>query len=287
MSGDAATISIDCPGCGKRFSVAAQHAGRKGKCKSCGTGMVIPAPQAQEEDVYDIAGDDSSPPAQIAVAAETPAPVVPLPAGPVLSYSSPVPRRVQAAKKPGEFDPFDHFEGNRFKNLYFPLILIVGTAAFNVIAEAFLKGNATSGIALASGRMVGKLLIEIPCMLIACLLAVKVLDAAFGPLGPAILKLSAIALAPDAIMDSLILIAFLFGRASGSPINMLVDVGIAAILGWILSLAFYFWLFMYFFELEFGDTWKLAIFIWFIRMVLTWLVSAFVLSFLSSHGIAI
>jgi rRNA maturation protein Nop10 len=303
MSDDAATISVDCPGCGKRFKVAAQHAGRKGKCKACGTGVVIPAPpRVEEEDIYDITEDVK--PAARAVAAipvddaEPAAQPAARPAmraaqpkksgaaksqparGPVLSYSGATPRQVKSAAKPGEFDPFDHFEGNRFKNLYLPLILIFGTAAFNVVAEVYLKHNASTGIATASARMVAKLAVEIPCMLIACVLAVKLLDAAFGPLGPAILKLSSIALAPDAVMDLVVLVAFLFGRASGNGISMAVDVGVGLIFGWIVSLGFYFWLFMYFFDLEFGDVWKLALFIWFVRMLLAWLITMVFLSWL-------
>jgi hypothetical protein len=290
MSDGAATISIDCPGCGKRFSVSAQHAGRKGKCKACGTGIVVPSlapPAPAEEDIYDITEDAKPAPvsrpvpaipvAQSAAAARSVA--APAAKGNVLSYSSPAPRQIKTAPK-GQFDPFDHFEGNRFKNLYLPLILIFGTAAFNVVAEAFFKHSASSSIIAASVQMVAKLAIEIPCMLIACLLAVKLLDAAFGPLGPAILKLCSIALAPDAILDVIVFVAFLIGRASGRPLDMAVDMAVAVIFGWLLSIAAYFWLFMYFFELEFGDVWKLAIFIWFVRMVLYWLISMVFLSVL-------
>jgi hypothetical protein len=37
---------------------------------------------------------------------------------------------------------------------------------------------------------------------------------------------------------------------------------------------------MYYFDLEFGETYRLAIFIWFIRLVLTWLVMMMVISYL-------
>jgi hypothetical protein len=248
----------------------------------------MPATPAPEpEDIYDIADDAKPAPAPRSTpaipiaqpAATAPSVAAPRAKGNVLAYSSPAPRQVKSAAK-GQFDPFDHFEGNRFKNLYLPLILIFGTAFFNVIAEVYFKHNASSGIIAASVQMVSKLAIEIPCMLIACVLAVKLLDAAFGPLGPAILKLSSIALAPDAIFDVMVFIAFLIGRATGRPLDLVVDLAVAALFGWLLSIVAYFWLFMYYFELEFGDVWKLAIFIWFVRMVLYWLIWTVFLSVL-------
>src|SRR5690242_1157028 len=112
MSSDSATISVNCPGCGKRFSVAAQHAGKKGKCKSCGQVIEIPAPQqpAQEEDdLYDIAEPDTPPPPPRPVMA---APVAQAAASPVLSYSGGAPKRMGIRnREEKDFDPADPFEG--------------------------------------------------------------------------------------------------------------------------------------------------------------------------------
>ena len=131
----------------------------------------------------------------------------------------------------------------------------------------------------ASVQMVIKLAVEIPVMLIACLLAVKILDAAFGPLGPAIIKLSAIALAPDAVQDLIVLVAYVIGHASGNPRNIPVDTILGVIIGWVISLIVYFRLFMYFFDLELGEAYRLIIFVWFVRLVLVWLVMMAVLSY--------
>jgi rRNA maturation protein Nop10 len=288
MSGESATISIDCPGCGKRYNFAAQHAGRKGKCKSCGTGIVVPMPaQTEPEDIYDMADDVQPPPRPIpaipvterSIAAPRPA------AGPVLSYSGRAPARAKTPDKRGDYDPYDHFEGNRLKNLYFPLILIVGTAVFNLTVEMLLNHDATKSISQASIHMVTKLAVEIPCMLIACLMAVKLLDAAFGPVGPAILKLSSIALAPDAVMDLLALGGLLIGGASGNLLGAGLGFFLGLIIGWPLSIVFYFWLFMYYFDLDFSSVWKLAIFIWFIRLILVSFITAYLLSALFHyHG---
>ena len=279
MATESADISVDCPGCGKRFSVAAQHAGKRGKCKACGAMVSIPAPTApaQEDDLYDFA-----PQAGVPAASPHPAPLPQAVAAerPVLAYSGPAPRR---ANRAADFDPSDPFEGNKFKNLYLPLALIVVTALFNLFSDAALSHNASFGLIVASLKMVGKLAIEIPIMLIACLLAVKLLDAAFGPLLPAIIKLSAIALVPDAVSDLIVLAAFLIARASPNPRNIPVDTTLGLILGWFLSLIVYFWLFMYFFELNLGEAFRLIIFVWFVRLFFVWLVMFAVLSIFMNH----
>jgi hypothetical protein len=275
MSTDEAAISVECPGCGKRFSVAAQHAGRRGKCKACGVMVTIPAPAqpAQQDDLYDFAPGANVPPSG---PQPTPLPWAQAAEPPVLAYSRPAPKRAGQA---AQFDPSDPFEGNKFKNLYFPLALIASTALFNFFSDSVLTHNSTIGMVAASVKMVIKLAVEIPVMLIACLLAVKLLDAAFGPLGPAIIKLSAIALAPDAVQDMIVLVAYLLGHASRNPRDIPVDTAIGAIIGWLISLIVYFKLFMYFFDLELGEAYRLIIFVWFVRLVLVWLVMMAVASY--------
>jgi ribosomal protein S27E len=271
ISMDAAeNISVDCPGCGKRFTVAARHAGKKGKCRDCGTLLTIPVPVAREAEnnLYDIA------PAEEARVVNPP-PLTVIPGAPVLAYSGPQPRR---AVRKGEFDPTDPFEGNKFKNLYVPLTLIVCTAIFNFVAAMAGNRDARMSMMGASIAMVATLAVEIPVMLIACWLAVKFMDAAFGPLVSAVIKLSAIALAPDAVSDAMVLVAVLIGRASGNFVDLAVDVGLGKVIGWVLSLILYFWLFVYFFELTVGEAYRVIIFVWFVRMVFTWMI---VMTFLS------
>ena len=40
-------IDVDCPGCGKRYEVAESYAGKKSRCKQCGTSFRIPSPSAE------------------------------------------------------------------------------------------------------------------------------------------------------------------------------------------------------------------------------------------------
>jgi DNA-directed RNA polymerase subunit RPC12/RpoP len=35
-------IAFDCPGCGKRFQVKEEFGGRKSKCPTCGTRLLVP-----------------------------------------------------------------------------------------------------------------------------------------------------------------------------------------------------------------------------------------------------
>jgi len=114
MSDESADISIDCPGCNRRFSVPAKHAGKTGKCKACGAMVTIPAPSPPADDLYDFA-----PQAHLPEPSRRPAPLQkpPAAASPVLAYSSPAPKR--AGQSPAQFDPSDPFEGNKSRNLYF------------------------------------------------------------------------------------------------------------------------------------------------------------------------
>src|SRR5256885_352206 len=45
MSGETnMPIQVECTGCGKRYSVADQFAGKRAKCKNCGATLVVPEP---------------------------------------------------------------------------------------------------------------------------------------------------------------------------------------------------------------------------------------------------
>lgn len=78
-------IDVDCPGCGKRYEVAESFAGKKSRCKQCGTSFRIPPPNAET------GGESSRPPAVDALSrsphiqepARRPA-EVPVPASPLI-----------------------------------------------------------------------------------------------------------------------------------------------------------------------------------------------------------
>lgn len=273
---DGSLATFACPQCGKHWTWKPQLAGKKVKCR-CGAVFSAPqdAPSAAgpPDDLYDLSPSHAkAPPPAIPV---SPPPVAAGPAATtVLDYrtaphESPAPRTGRVALD-------DPFEGNKLKNLYIPLALILGATAATILARTFFLHNASAGIKDATLDMALRLIVDIPTMLLACILAVKLLDTAFGPVGPAILKLSSIALAPEGLSALSIMIGSLLGHttlAAGISSGWLLG----ALIGWVLSLVLYFWLFIYYFDLEWGETWRLVILIWFVRtlggyflMILMW-----------------
>jgi hypothetical protein len=254
---DASDSTFACPHCGKRRTWKPEYSAKRVKC-SCGGVFVAPSkPDAVEENLYDMAPEPAGPRPAVAVSAP---PVSPT-AKPVVAYRS---APTKAATRPGRVELDDIWEGDKFRNLYFPSALILGSTLFNILVHAYFFKSASVGIRAASIKMGIELLIEIPVMLLGCLLAVKLLDAAFGPVGPAILKLSSIALAPDALMVLIILAGFWLGMGGGVS-SVIVGGLLGIVIGWALSLALYFWLFTYYFDMTVGEAYRLIIIIWLIR----------------------
>jgi hypothetical protein len=259
---DGSTPTFACPQCGKRRTWKPEYSAKRVKC-SCGGVFVAPAePDAAESDEYDIAPDAAVAPRPLRPQAVSAAPPQPLQPKSVVAYRS---APAKSPARPGRVELDDPFEGDKFRNLYFPAALVLGSTLFNIIVSAYFLKNASLGIRNASIRMCIDLGIELPVMLLACILGVKLLDAAFGPIGPAILKLSSIALAPDALMWLVALVGIWMG-GSGVP-NMLVGGILGLLIGWVLSLILYFWLFTYFFDLTLGEAYRLIILIWLIRTI--------------------
>jgi hypothetical protein len=87
----------------------------------------------------------------------------------------------------------------KWKDIYLPAALIVLGVGMAFVQAMYFSNDATQGLTSAA-MMVGlNLAFSVPALFIAMLLAVKILDVAFGPLGMALFKLVAIALGPDAI----------------------------------------------------------------------------------------
>lgn len=51
------TIQLSC-GCGRRYQIEDEHAGKKTKCKACGATHVIPHPEPEEEIIAAVAEED-------------------------------------------------------------------------------------------------------------------------------------------------------------------------------------------------------------------------------------
>lgn len=87
-----------------------------------------------------------------------------------------------------------------WKDLFLPLGLIVLGIGMTFVKAMYFgdPDNQLTFVEAAIGVGI-KVAISVPVLFVAMLIAVKVLDVAFGPLGQALFKLVAIALAPDAI----------------------------------------------------------------------------------------
>jgi DNA-directed RNA polymerase subunit RPC12/RpoP len=113
----------------------------------------------------------------------------------------------------------DEAAANKFIDLWLPLGLILIGLAFQIITQLYFSDDPASGL-IAAGISVGvELAIRIPLLLAAMIIAVKLLDVAFGPLGQALLKLTAVVLGPTAIG---LTIAFLIGGIVGLFVGMFI-----------------------------------------------------------------
>ena len=224
------------------------------------------APPQEEDALYDIAPGDEKPaprpPQPNAIQAVVAVPQK-KPVGKILGYGRKigVESEILSGAKRGDID--DIWEGNKLKNLYLPIALIVIACAVDFTVGAFFSGNATTGMNFAAMDLGVRVGVSVPIMLIACFAAVKLLDVSFGPIGPAILKLTSIAIAPFAVLSLLTLAGILLGGAHNAILGGLYGL----LLGWAASLILYWWLFHYYFDLQFAEVLKVVLIVWALRIV--------------------
>ena len=193
---------------------------------------VPPPPPPDEEVTYDLAPDQPAP-ARLQIRTE----VIGAAAGPaatagaaqrVLAYQNP---GVRAAETVEQFNP-------RQRDFYLPISLIVVGAMITFIKLCW--GATTPGeIARALGQVGIHFAWEIIVTLVAIVVSAKLLDVGFGTVGLAILKLGAIAIGPLGLWY---LVWLAVPTASGG------------VVGYMLSVGLYWWLFSYLFELDFRET---------------------------------
>jgi len=246
---DDSLATFACPQCGRHWTWTPQLAGKAVKC-GCGRVFRVPGQveptAAPAEDAYDLAA--AAPvAAHIAVHGQ---PLVTSPAvssAHILNYERPSPE--------GRVQVYDAFEGDKSKNLYVPLAMILGALPVlyvEIRLFALLSGSPGHGYFFMI--IAFRVCVSTPAFLLACVIATKIADVYFGPIGPAMLKICAIAL---------VTMVFLPLLDFGPP------------LGWAISLFLYCRLFQYFFDFEFGEALRVTIIVWFINywVDLVWLTS--------------
>lgn len=259
-----------CAGCGKQYRWKAELAGRRVKCAKCTTIMTAPSfppGDQQDEDLYDLV-PDSRPPlkhqqyedeidADQRVIAPMIAPAIaPLIARPrAVAYRTIAPTTTRTSE-------LDNYIGDRKKDLYLPAALLLVGAGIEFARALLMARAGTNSLAYASIYVGVSLVINTTVMLVGVLIAAKALGISFGPVGTAILKLCAIAVAPAALSS---LLMMLFPGLS------------AALVGWALSLALYFALISILFELDAQETWYCVLIIGVTRWLLALFLTALML----------
>lgn len=198
-----------------------------------------PEPQYDPPEDGDDASDDLLPPMQPGAAVAAPA--LAGVGGPMLGYSGR--RRQRDAEEQAQLTSYQR------KEMVIPAILIaVGLLATFVQARVELGEfdllSMSIYVAVAT-------LINLVLIFIALLAAAKLMDLGLGEIGPALLKIAAVAILPSAI---------------GGVIQASVGF-VGGLLAWVITLALYFVLLMWLFEMDSQEMMITAVIIWFMR---TW-----------------
>jgi hypothetical protein len=269
---------IVCGGCQKQYKWKPELAGKKVKCK-CGTVVPVPAgqpvaPEPAEDDLYALAEDvrpaaTAIPPIQ-PIQPVAPAAIPPIqPIAPVARGISPIPTPQQAmagavAGRPGA-NPFVAYaskrpqpeveqgawglEGSLGRDLILPIVMILGGTVLNFVTEMAVIGRPFADAALIIGvsTIIGIILITATCFA-----AMKMLDFSMGAPLQALLKVAAIAIAPDAVGDLL---------SASIPFGGMLAIA--------LTMGMYFALLWAFFDLDGGEVMIVTTLFWVIQ---TWVV---------------
>jgi hypothetical protein len=254
--------------------------------------------QAEGNDVYDLAADKSAVPV-VAAPASSPTQKHTT----VLDYSGPAMRSAETRSRPGNLlepraalpalpnvriDPADPFEGNRFKNLYVPIVVLVASVIFTLAGETVFAADpaldgsparAMSELVPNAVELVIVLALNVPVMLIACVAAAWLVDAYFGSLFLAVFKLASIALVQSGLVFGIGLVGWAFGKMTGSEYYYGWCYHLGILLGALLGLVAYFRLFMYYFDLQFHEAFEVAFCIWFTATLFNWIAMAAMHSF--------
>ena len=212
MSGISDTIS--CSACGRRFVLKPQLLGKRVKC-ACGN-VFVAEKQQRDQDEYDLIDDSPGsvertqflPPvaAQPEIApAQVPHRQQQLSQDHILQYAGSIPRRIEEQELA---------KTSRLKTVYLPAILIILGVAFRV-APYFIKGITQQGVAVMAAAAVGALVVNIALMLCGVLIASQILDADFGSLRAAVLKLTATAVVGGGITGWILSLDWAHGGIHG------------------------------------------------------------------------
>lgn len=235
-----AVPKLSCGACGKTYAWKPQFAGRTLKCV-CGASIKAPAaapapaPAASAGTARRPAPAAAPPPPDLSgldefeqiVAqasyeveedAAPPPPKRPAIRATVADAPSPggKPAKVLAYSRRGQIKPaVNGPHVAKFADFYLPLVLaILGIVAYFI--DAFLQGIHNPAIMI--GFVLMKSVINLVLVFVGLLIGVKLIDLGLGPIGPALIKIAAVALLPTAVCD--IISIYMWGYSFGFSILM-------------------------------------------------------------------
>ena len=232
---ETADLNFRCDVCGRSHRWSPDLVGQMIPCPC---GEPAPVPAGPEGDLYDLS------PIKVEPIKTSVIPITEEEHSSVLGYQRPATVTIEEG----------YSEANPMivsvpKDLIIPIALIfVGTVAEFVWA---FRVSPSPRVAITS--VGGDFIMHLVTMLIGVIVAARILGVSFGPVPTAILKLAAIAVGPTGV--TMLLVWSLGG-------------GIAVlILGWVLQLAIFVWLFQLFFELDLDDLFNTIVILYGVHMV--------------------
>jgi hypothetical protein len=160
----------------------------------------------------------------------------------------------------------DNNIGEPFKDLYLPIILFLGGVVLTYLEAHFALRIRSTGFAVGYTAVVT--IIDLVLVFAGIMFATKLLDLGLGPIGPAILKIAAIAVLPGAVAHL---------------ISYSIAIG-GDYIGWFVSLVLICSMFMGLLQLDFHETMICSTIIWLVR---TWVGYAIAMAILSGFGLSI
>lgn len=280
MSQQVADKRFSCDGCAKSYPWKPELTNKKAKCK-CGAILTVPdlsepvpsdddPPALPDEGIFDFI-DNAPEVASTRVESLRAAIAVPVAAtaakgtsgAAVLPYrSAPTQReRNRERERMGSIHDLK-------RDVYIPTGLIVGSF-LAYFAWLLIHGNAssTSSLAIYGLIMIVMFAVKTVFMIGGAFIVASVASVSFGPFWTAVLKLAAVAIAPD-------IFATILQEAIGVP-------G-AGLIASALAVAFYWILISQLFNMDAGEAWIVVVLFGFLRWVLTFIIGMMLLGMLMS-----
>jgi hypothetical protein len=262
-----ASLRFSCNACNKSYAFKPELANKKVKCK-CGAVMVVPDLSANSDDeLYDIADEpkQAMPVAKpvgtavsVALGGSAAATVPGKPR--VLAYKSGPTAREREAARTSVFT-------DMYRDVYVPTGLIVASFVAFTVFTVFFDSAGAAGAAFYALGMGVVFFFKTLLMIGAAFILAPLLGVSFGPLWTAILKLAAVAMAPDVL---------------ATIITESIGVTGAGILANSIALAFYWFLIAYLFQLDASEAWYVvigfAVLRWLLTIILAIALAGFLLS---------